>query len=443
MSDPTRPTGPLDDLLHFPLFQAIFGRRSRRFGLGMEIPSGPLAFDSPSDPLPLSDLEESLLVAAGTGVSGWSFGVPHGPARPEAHAGHTVRYTGRTAPTAAGIGTPALFFTNDDGVFVTNTRDVEPTAVREAVETHDDWSRVAAVCRHHTERISDSRLDLPAAPGHMLEPNHWWANAPGSTLFMPVGDASEEMMGILSILLENGYVIADDEAGRPAGDLAPFIRSGLLDDDKVFPLSFLESTVQQAICAETSFMAHNVVLTMQAIGLGGLFFSGLNQLSVLGAVVGEDGEVSRQELEGLGFRFVEDPEGPVPNPVGRDGVYEALCPPYYPDMRSAVEAFAERKFGPGGAYDPHTPGPWADSRAVKESVRPWGDELVACLAEVARYVYRKHGRFPGTIPTMMLPGFVQAHHIELEYYDTHFQQGAYLRTHAEHMARWHPERGDA
>jgi hypothetical protein len=54
----------IEALLEFPLLQALFGRRARRFGLGMEIPSGPLAFRSEKDPLPLTELEQMLLVAA-------------------------------------------------------------------------------------------------------------------------------------------------------------------------------------------------------------------------------------------------------------------------------------------------------------------------------------------------------------------------------------------
>ncbi len=37
--------------------------------------------------------------------------------------------------------------------------------------------------------------------------------------------------------------------------------------------------------------------------------------------------------------------------------------------------------------------------------------------------------------------YLQAHHLELEFYDHHFGPGAYLHTHAEHMARWHQEGG--
>ena len=38
---------------------------------------------------------------------------------------------------------------------------------------------------------------------------------------------------------------------------------------------------------------------------------------------------------------------------------------------------------------------------------------------------------------MVLPGYVQAHHLDLAYYDRHYGEGAYLATHADHMDRWH------
>jgi hypothetical protein len=397
----------------------------------MEIPSGPMAFTSDREPIGLSELEQSVLVAAATGVSGWSFGVPFGPNRPKAHAEFTQRFTGRTAPTAAGIGTPALFYTDDDGCYVTRTRDIEPSRLRELDAIEDDAQRVLAVCRESTDKIRDDRLDLPAQPPHMLPPNLWMANAPGSTLFMPVGDASEEFLGILALAVSNNAMIVDEDTGEPAGNLDPFVRSGLLDESKVFPLGGLQQDVYECNCLEAAFMGHNIMLAMQAMGLGGLYYNGLNRWSILGAF-------DEQGIEGLGFRFVED-ERWEPNPVGLDGVYEGLCPPYYSDMHEAVEEFARRKFGRGGAYDPSTAGPWRDSSAVKNSVTPYSEEFVACMAEVAQYVYDKHGKFPGTRTTIVLPGYVQAHHIDTDYYDAHYQPGSYLDTHAEHMKRWHGE----
>ena len=73
----------MQHLREYPLLNAVFGRRARRFGLGMSIPSGPLAYTSKHDPVPLSEFERSLLLAVGGGVSGWSFGVPYGPDRPD------------------------------------------------------------------------------------------------------------------------------------------------------------------------------------------------------------------------------------------------------------------------------------------------------------------------------------------------------------------------
>jgi hypothetical protein len=428
---------PLTDFLDFPLFEAMMGRRARRFGLGMEIPSGPLAFSSRAAPEPLSELERSTLIVAGTGVSGWNFGVPFGPDRPTEHAHYTQRFTGRSVPTAGGFGTPVLFFTDDDGTYVTNTRDTRPTGISElGGDRATAAERIMAVCREHTTQLSSSRLDLPAQPPHMLPPNTWMANAPGSTLFLPVGDASEQVLALLAMTIGNGTVVMDDRAGRPAGDLEPFLASGLLDDRKRVPLSVLQQMAYEANCSELAFMGHNITLAMQAMGLGGLFFNGLSRWSILGAFA-DDG------VAGLGFRFVHDERWTVPNPVGLDGVYEALCPPYFPDMRAAVEAFVARRFGPGGTYDPSTPGPWRDSAEIKGGVTPYTDEFVACLGEVAQYIHDAHGCFPGTFSTIVLTGFVQAVHLDTEYYDTHFQDGAYLRTHAEHWQRWHPATGTA
>lgn len=424
-------------LTEFPLFDALAGRRARRFGLGMELPSGPLAYRSGAEPVPLSEIERSILVAAGTGVTGWSFGVPFGPDRPEEHAHYTQRFTGRTAPTAAGIGTPMLFATDDSGTYLTNTRDLLPVRPLEATGNRDDaFEAMVETVRTHTEQLSERRLDLPAAPPHMLEPNLWMANAPGSTLFIPVGDASEQVLGLMAMAIANGNVLVDDIAGRPAGDLAPFVRSGLLQEDKTVPLTVQQQMAYEGNVSELAFMGHNIMLTMQAMGLGGLYFNGLNRWSILGAF-------NESGIEGLGFRFVHDARWTLPNPVGLDGHIEGLCPPYVSDMREAVNIFVERKFGPEGAYDPSTPGAWRDTKAIKRGVTPYSEEFIDCLSEVAQYVYDTYGKFPNTFTTMVLSGYVQAVHIDTDFYDTHYQPGAYLPTHQDHMERWHADRSQA
>ena len=64
------PSELLDVAWSYPLFEALYGRRSRRFGLGMKIPAGPLAYTSRFSAVPLSDEEEAALVFAASGITG-------------------------------------------------------------------------------------------------------------------------------------------------------------------------------------------------------------------------------------------------------------------------------------------------------------------------------------------------------------------------------------
>ena len=59
----------LKELLKFPLMEAITGRRSRRFCMGAEIPDGVLAFKSKHKPLPLSEIEQLLVLTSMGGVT--------------------------------------------------------------------------------------------------------------------------------------------------------------------------------------------------------------------------------------------------------------------------------------------------------------------------------------------------------------------------------------
>jgi len=119
---------------------------------------------------------------------------------------------------------------------------------------------------------------------------------------------------------------------------------------------------------------------------------------------------------------------------------EGFCPPHHADMRAAVEAICERKFGPGGPFHPDTPGPWKDSRAVRSAALVHDERFRACVALQAQYVYDNFGKFPGTVPSMFLIVYLQAHHLDLEFYDEFYKPGAYLEKYARHMTQWHPDR---
>ncbi len=162
-------------------------------------------------------------------------------------------------------------------------------------------------------------------------------------------------------------------------------------------------------------------------------FDGVDRHTVLGA----SGDPA---VPGLGFRYDTDERWAIPNPTGLPGVFEGYCPPHYPDMRAAVEAFVRRKFGPGGPFHSETPGPWRESGRVRASAQMHDEEFKECVATMAQFVHDRFGKYPGTVPSIFCLTYLQAHHLDLEFYDRHFQPGAYLRTHAEHLARWH---GDA
>jgi hypothetical protein len=59
------------------------------------------------------------------------------------------------------------------------------------------------------------------------------------------------------------------------------------------------------------------------------------------------------------------------------------------------------------------------------------------VATQAQYLFDTFGKFPATVPSVMILNYVQAHHLDLDFYDEKFRSGSYLRTHAEHMEVWH------
>jgi hypothetical protein len=421
----------LEQVLNFPQVQGLFGRRSRRFGFGMEIPSGPLAYKSQHEPVPLSDLELALLVAAATGVTGWNFGIPYTINESDRLSDYSLRLTGRTIPSAATICTTELFYTDDTGIYLTRTRDLTPGRLRE-FEYDDDIAHIIGISQSATIQLSNERLYLPPEPPHFDEHNIWNSNRPGSTLFMPIGDVGEQLLALLAMYVTNGYTLYDDYRETTISTLEPFIHTGLISDtpEMHFALSHIEQVAFSTVAMELALICQNIVLMLQAIGLGGWMYTGIFPYSALGAFADEG-------LKGLGFRFARDEGWSFPNPIGLDGFYESVCPPYVADMHEAAHRLVERKFGRGGTYDPATGGPFLWNNEIMSTIKPYTQAQIDCIGEMAQYIYNTYGRFPARYPTILLRIYSQAHHLELEFYDKYFGPGSYLQTHAEHMERWH------
>lgn len=418
----------LKEVNAYPLMSALFGRRSRRFGWGMEIPSGPLAYKSELPPTPLDDFERAMLIAAGLGVSGCHNGIPHTSSQPGL-CNYAMRYTGRTFPAAAGIGNADLFYTQDDGTYYVTTRDAAGDGSWATKGRLSAAESLIETVKSHTRKLSDKRIDPPRSAPHYSDHNLWNGNTPGTTLFIPVGNVSEQLLDFLFIVAGSGYTVIDDLHGRPAGALEPFTSSGLLDPTRKYPLSYMEQYLLTTSAVEMGIMGNNMALALQPLGLGGWFYSGVSPFSLMGAAA-KAGE------PGLGFTLEMKDGWGVPNPLGIEGLYQAYSPPFYQNMRAAIEAFLEAKFGPGSAYDPSTPGPFKDNPGIKKQVSRPSPELIDCVTATAEYIYDTFGKFPGTVPSILIRYYTQAHRLETGFYDKYFAADSYLPSHARGVARW-------
>lgn len=417
----------LEEAVKFPLVEALYGRRARRFSKGSELPDGPLAFKSKQEPQPLEELEQMLLLTATGGNTGWH----HMIYRNEKYAPHLANYSGaaggRTFPSAAGFHTSNLFYTDDNGVYYFPTRD-SGSLVKENPEGDFDLDAWLKAHKNRIVKLADGRLNLPPAEPYMEGHNTWCVNRPGSTMIIPVADLAQHQLLILCFLVQNGYCIYDDYRNEKIKGMEKF--RDIVNVDEPYPLSFVEQYTLTEATAELSTACYAGMLMLQALGLGGWMFDGIDRYSVLGAS-------GNPEVPGLGFRYDVDDRWALPNVTGLPGMFEGFCPPHYPDMRAAVDAVVERKFGNAGPFNKKTSGPWKESSRIRSSAQMHDEKFKDCVATMAQYIYDSYGKFPGTVPTIFILTYLQAHHLDLEFYDTFFHEGAYLETQAKHQEWWH------
>ena len=437
MSESKKPSGlppQADAAWDYPLYDAILGRRSRRFGLGMEMVQGPFKYKSEKDPVPLNELETAMLVAAATATTGPILAETEFP-------GGMVKTIGKPYPSAMGSHRARLFFTNDDGVFMVKSNEAAMTKMRE-YESPEDRSKVVGFFNTCVEKVQDTRMHLPPKEPGVWPHNHWNTNRPGTTLFMPVLDTSKDLIKLILNLSDSkagryakdggGYFLVDDRNGmRPCGN-QKWVDNGLLSKNKVMTLSRLEALLAAAMQAEGSFMGQLLSLSAHALGLGGWLFAGFSSTVVLGGT---------PAAKGLGMRFVQSKTDPFPNPVGLPGVFEGFCPPFYENMDKAVDAAMEGvttsmdQWEAKGMIKPHR----ADNETFDAATPQASEEGIACTKDICRYIYETYGKFPGNTDTMQLIVMIQATHLDLDFYDKHMIAGAYAESHLNHMRDWHSD----
>jgi hypothetical protein len=269
-------------------------------------------------------------------------------------------------------------------------------------------------------------------PG-LFDFNQWNTNKPGTTTFIPVTDVTEEYLNLLHLYCSNsyGFQIIDDLTGKAAG-IEHWIKQGRIKENVKLSLFDLEVRILTGLNVEQAFICQNMSLALQALGLAGWTFSGFIPRFAMGA--------APQLFRGLGFRFIQPKKGvidpPQTIPVGRDGVFEGYCPPYYKDMSEAVDAFLEHK---ESAWKPDKSFPYNEpDKHLMRAPRPT-KTTIQIVKDVANYTHDTYGRFPAFIDPMFMRLVFQAQHIDLDFYDKYYPPGSYTDMHLNHFRLFHPE----
>ncbi|MFH2044329.1 MAG: hypothetical protein ABIK92_04195 [Pseudomonadota bacterium] len=412
----------LEMVFKYPLFEALAHRRTRRFPLGGTLAKGLLQHSSQQEPLPLNDLETALLCWAGAGINGTVTG--DSPTDIEDQGTAWGTWVGRTVPAACNVQNTKIFFTNDTGTFLYNPQKATKAV---EIETEKDRQKIMNYFKNDCVKLFDGRAEFIPAGGYGA--TNWNIGKPGTTVFMPIVDQSEEYLNVLFVLFQSeGYKIINDlKGGEPAG-IGKWIEKGAIKGPEV-PFSSFEFNALMINIAPVYAMLQNISLAAEAMGLGQVVFAGHSGVMMLGIT---------PFTKGLGFRSAKTKDGNL-NAVGLDGIFQPYCPPYYKDMGEAVDAFVEKKFGHGGIFDSNYPGavPFKDDKEFLAKYEKPSSEVINIVKDYANYVYDNYGRFPGTFDTILLRTWIQVHHLDLEFYDKHMVPGLINDTHRSHMKHWH------
>jgi hypothetical protein len=309
-------------------------------------------------------------------------------------------------------------------------------------------------------RLLDHRLDVPDGkrdfPAY-LDSNRFLSNLPGTTILLPVVDLSRQYVNGLMYLLTQPAgarptIVDDRNFYRPAG-VKRWVKKGFLSKDVKLPLGAMWGMRTQI---EADLILQNLMLAADAMGLGAWIHASVSPPVLLG-----DPKFSPTYGPMLDFDWVTPRWKPadllrwhVPLPrysvlrataVGLrhrgEHLIKAMCPPNYATMAEAVDTVIADKFGPNGIYHDEA----LFRRIYKGEFGPeyldqasdYGADVIACVRDICTYIYETHGRFPAHVEAIHVPGvWLQAHHVELDYYERFFREGL-TDVHRSHDSAWH------
>jgi len=438
---------------NYPLLDALRYRRSRRFGVGMEMKTGPLAYRSTAPPSRLTEVEEALLAFAACGVTGPALGdLVYSPG-----GGGTIMagILGRTIASGDAIQTVTMFVTNNDATYMLKRpRDFAISDFGEASQMSRD-GRYVDLYRKSRIKIrsgrAEPRLDIP----YNLSVNHWSLYDPASTYFLPVNDLTLLYInGVLEILnKENGAFIVDERAGfRPAG-LKRFARSRggwLVDDPKAqrsLTIQQLETLVTEFVAIEQGMAVQNLGLMVQAMGLGGFPHWAAHPWGWLEALGFRMQPMPATRYLGMGwllrfFARLLGKDSEVRLGIGLEvagtPALQPYCPPYYTSMAAAVRAVVDLKYGSAGLFRSGTKqGAWREPEKVSEGAAAIDPAVIDAATSYFEYLFDRYGRVPVYQPPFRTVLGFQASHVDTGFYGRFYKPEALSETQRRHMEQWH------
>jgi hypothetical protein len=437
---------------NYSLLNALRGRRSRRFGLGMEIPQGPFTYKSKHSPQPLTEEEEAALVFAGSGITGYiladlSYGKGEG-------GNMLAGMMGRTIGSADSISTVSLFVTNDNATYYIKRPQNIPLSERAALIELAQNGELVELYRRLRVKIADKRTEIPVQPGINFNINKWSVYAKGGTYFVPVNDlTSVYINGLLEIFEPEMGLFAVDERNffLPAG-IAKWGKrfGGHLNDDftagKVVTIQGIEMSFAEAMSVEQGSMLQNIGLMGQALGLGGFCNYARNEYDWLQALgfkmetMASPRYAGANSVMSLLVKLIGQ-SYPYPYAVRLEHQGETLlngyCPPNYPTMEKAVRAYVDYKFGANGVWRKATEGTlWNDSPKYAEQIKPPSEIAIQATIDYCTYCFKRYGRFPVySAPFRTVIGY-QATHVDVDFYDQFYHPAALTDTQRERFKMW-------
>lgn len=422
------------------LLDALLNRRSRRVGLGMSIPAGPFRYKSPHAPVPLTEEEEAVLAFAACGVTGYALAdLSYGPGEGGSMLAGRL---GRTIASADAVNTVALVVTNDRATYLLKRpQDFEPAEIPQLVKLARQGALVELYRRSRIE-LSAGRTAPPLDAKHNFSINRWSLYAPGTTYFLPIIETTALMINALLELFDPamGVFVRDERAWlRPAG-LARFARShgGHLRDDprdlRSATVNAVETALMESMATEHGMVLQNLALTAEALGLGGFPNFARHENSWFQALGFRMGAMPASRYLGAP-RFLStfarwlqrDPLVAYPLNLERNGsvLLRPFCPPCFPNMRAAVHAFVETKFGLSGTYRGGAEqSSWREPQDYAAHIPAPSAAAIDATAAYCEYVHRRYGRFPAyTAPFRTVIGF-QVCRVDSEFYERFYRPEA-------------------